>query len=356
METMEASATGPYADDEARWQAVLARDPAADAAFYYAVQSTGVFCRPTCPARRPQRAHVVFFTDPAAARRAGFRPCRRCVPERGCRPAEIVARARALLDGAERPPSLPALAAAVGVSPYHLQRLFRREVGLTPRQYAAARRRERLAAELRAGATVAEAQYAAGYGSSRAVYQEAPAALGMTPARYRDGGRGERIAYDIVDSPLGRLLLAATSRGVCALRFGDDEVLRDELAAEFPRAVLARDPAAVAPYVAAVRAYLGGAPAELSLPLDLHGSAFQQRVWAALQQIPAGETRSYAAVAQALGAPTAVRAVARACATNPVAVAVPCHRVVRSDGDLSGYRWGRARKEALLALEARRER
>jgi AraC family transcriptional regulator of adaptative response/methylated-DNA-[protein]-cysteine methyltransferase len=275
-----------------------------------------------------------------AARRAGYRPCRRCTPEGQSPPARLVARACALLDAAETVPSLAALAAAVGCSPYHLHRLFRRIVGLTPRQYAAVRRRQRLQRALRAGEAVAAALYA-----------EASAALGMTPGRYRAGGRGERIAYDVVDSPLGRLLVAATARGVCALRFGDDAALRRELAAEFPRATLVPDPAAVAPYVAAVRAYLTGGLLLPDVPLDLRGTLFQQRVWAALREIPAGETRSYAAVARALGQPSAARAVARACAANPVAVLVPCHRVVRGDGGLSGYRWGVERKRALLALE-----
>jgi AraC family transcriptional regulator of adaptative response/methylated-DNA-[protein]-cysteine methyltransferase len=348
---MQASVAQPYPDDAARWRAVLARDPAADGAFCYAVRTTGVFCRPTCPARRPRRDRVVFFDSPAAARRAGYRPCRRCAPETESRPQRLVAQACALLDTAAPAPSLAALAAAVGSSPYHLHRLFRRAVGLTPRQYAAVRRRQRLQTALRAGEAVAAAQYAAGYGSSRALYAEASAALGMPPARYRAGGRGERIAYDLVDSPLGRLLVAATARGVCALRFGDDAALRRELAAEFPHAALVHDPAAVAPYVAAVRAYLAGGPLAPDVPLDLRGTLFQQRVWAALREIPAGETRSYAAVARALGQPGGARAVARACAANPVAVLVPCHRVVRGDGGLSGYRWGVERKRALLALE-----
>jgi AraC family transcriptional regulator of adaptative response/methylated-DNA-[protein]-cysteine methyltransferase len=347
---MHAAAIQPYATDEARWEAVVSRDPAAEGAFYYGVRSTGIYCRPTCPARRPRRDNVVFFDTAEGAERAGFRACRRCEPGQVSARQQMIARVQHLLDTMEPTPSLARLGEAVGLSPAHLQRAFKRATGLSPREYAAARRGRRLRAGLRNGASVTEAMYDAGYGSPRALYEAAPAELGMSPSAYRRGGQGQRIAYAVTESPLGPLLLAATDRGVCVLRFGAD-VRVQELRAEFPRATLVHDPAAVAGYTEAVLAYLGGREARLDAPLDVRATAFQQRVWAALREIPYGETRSYSEVARSIGAPSAVRAVARACATNPVALIVPCHRVVRASGDLGGYRWGLERKQALLDRE-----
>ena len=340
-----------FADDATRWQAVLGRDPAADGVFYYGVRSTGVYCRPTCPSRRPRRDNVAFFGTPEAAERAGFRACQRCHPTAVSAQQQAVARVQHLLETVEPTPSLAELGEAVGLSPQHLQRTFKRTTGLSPKEYTDARRAERLKAGLQNGASVTEALYDAGYGSSRAVYDAAGAHLGMTPSAYRRGGRGERVAYALTDSPLGRLLVAATDRGVCAVRFGEDDGLVRGLQAEFPQATLVADPAAVEPYSRAVLEHLAGRQPRLDLPLDVQASAFAQRVWAALRAIPYGETRSYREVAQMIGAPNAVRAVARACATNPVAVVVPCHRVVRTGGALSGYRWGVERKRALLDRE-----
>jgi AraC family transcriptional regulator of adaptative response/methylated-DNA-[protein]-cysteine methyltransferase len=265
-----------------------------------------------------------------------------------------VAQAQRLLDEAESTPTLGELGEAVGMSPFHLQRVFKRATGLSPREYAAARRTERLKAALRRGKDVTNALYDAGYGSSRALYARAQEHLGMSPATYRRGGAGQQIAYAIEDSPLGRLLVAATDKGICALRFGDDDTsLERELRTEFPQATLARDASAVRPYVRPVVDHLQGQHTQLELPLDVQASAFQQRVWAALRDIPYGQTRSYSQLAQMIGEPSAVRAVARACATNPVALVVPCHRVVRTGGALGGYRWGLERKRALLEREHR---
>lgn len=349
METAEQH--GAYANDDTRWEAVLGRDPAADGVFYYGVTSTGVYCRPTCPARRPQRERVAFFTALEAAEQAGFRPCRRCHPSEVSTQQQVVARLQTLLDTAERAPSLAALGQEVGLSPAHLQRVFKRATGLSPREYVAARRAERLKTALRRGSPVTAALYDAGYGSNRALYAAAPEQLGMSPASYRNGGAGERIAYGVFESPLGRMLIAATERGICALRFGEDTVLEAELRAEFPRATLECDDAVVAPYAQAVTEHLEGRRRDLVLPTDVQASAFQRRVWAALRQIPYGQTRSYSELAQMIGEPNAARAVARACATNPVAVVVPCHRVVRTGGALGGFRWGLDRKRRLLAQE-----
>lgn len=348
---MSAATPQLYQDDAARWQAVLARDAAADGRFYYAVRSTGVYCRPTCPARRPSRQNVVFFDAPEAAERAGYRSCRRCYPTEISAQQQAIAEVQRLLDGAGAAPSLRALGEAVGLSPYHLQRLFKRATGLSPRQYAAARRTERLKAELKRGSRVTAALYDAGYGSSRALYDSAHEEFGMNPSTYRNGGQGERIAYALTDCPLGRALVAATDKGVCAVYFGDDATLLRELHAEFPRAALVPDAAAVAPYTEAVLDHLAGRPTGPMVPLDARGTAFQHRVWAALREIPYGETRTYSELAAMVGAPGAARAVARACATNPVSLLVPCHRIVRTGGQLSGYRWGVDRKRRLLEQE-----
>ena len=348
---MKAPAAQPYPNDDARWQAVLTRDAAANGVFCYAVRSTGIYCRPTCPSRRPRRERVVFFDAPETAERAGFRPCRRCRPNEVSAWQQAVARVQHLLDSVEPTPSLAALGEAVGLSPFHLQRVFKQATGLSPRQYVAAQRAQRLKARLKDGASVTEALYEAGYGSSRALYDTAHAQLGMRPRAYKNGGEGERIAYALVDSPLGRMLVAGTDKGLCALYLGEGAALLRELQREFPRARVEHDPVAIAPYTQVLLDYLEGQPQSLDLPLDVRRTAFQERVWAALREIPCGETRTYGELAQMLGVPGAARAVARACATNPVSLVVPCHRVVGARGDLRGYRWGVERKRTLLDRE-----
>lgn len=354
----------PAAETE-RWRrrAVEARDRAADGRFVFAVRTTGVYCRPSCPARRPKPQNVAFFDGPAAARAAGFRPCRRCHPDRAAAESPqsaLLRRACALLaaDGPEAP-SLAAVAAELGLSPAALSRLFRRELGVAPREWRAQRRRDRFKAALKDGQDVAAATYDAGYGSASRVYEDADAALGMTPATYRKGGAGATIAYAVADCVLGRLLVAATARGICAVFLGDSEAaLRRALAADFPAATLVPDDAALRGRIAAVLARLEGRkPTGLAapdLPLDIRATAFQWRVWRALTEIPAGQTRSYGEIAAAIGQPGAARAVGRACATNPLSIIVPCHRAVGGDGALTGYRWDVSRKRKLLTLEKKR--
>lgn len=294
---------------------------------------------------------MLFFATPAEAEQAGFRPCLRCRPGAVSAQQQVVARVRQLLEESDPAPTLAELGQAVGMSPFHLQRLFKQATGLSPRQYAAARRAERLKQELRQGASVTTALYDAGYGSARALYADAHRQLGMSPGSYRKGGQGQQIAYGFSDTPIGRMLIAATSKGICAVRFGADEPLLAELRSEFPRAEIVANQQAVEAYAEAVLAHLAGRDTRLDLPVDVDATAFQQRVWAALRAIPYGETRSYSEVAAMIGEPSAVRAVARACATNPVALVVPCHRVVRTGGALSGYRWGVERKRRLLDQE-----
>lgn len=338
-------------EDEA-WRAVLARDAARDGAFVYAVRTTGVYCRPSCPSRRPRRENVAFYAGPAEAERDGYRACARCGPGAPPGAEAAVRRAVALLDAAtDERLSLADLARSAGLSPFHLQRTFKRIVGLSPRAYQDARRLARFKERVRAGEAVGAATYDAGYGSSRGLYESARAGLGMTPAAYRKGGAGERIAYSTVATALGRLLVAATARGVCAVSLGDrDGALEEALREEFPRASIARDDGGIRRWLRAVERQLSGGPAA-DLPLDLRGTAFQLRVWEALRGIPRGETRSYGALAAELGAPRSARAVARACATNRIALLVPCHRVVRGEGTTGGYRWGAARKRAVLEGE-----
>ena len=345
--------------DEARWQAVLDRDAKSDGVFVYAVRSTGVFCRPSCPSRRPKRANVAFFDLPEAAAASGFRPCRRCRPEAvdSLDPAlKAVRKACRLIERQdEGTPTLAALGRAVGLSPWHLQRLFKRHLGISPRDYADARRLGRTRRALKDEANVGHAVYAAGFGSSSRLYERAASQLGMTPATYRKGGAGAAIYYATADSVLGRLLVAATASGVCFVALGDgDRALSRALEAEFPAATIAEDRQRLKPWLDATLRHLSGREPALDLPLDVRATAFQWRVWQALRAIPAGETRSYRAIAESLGEPRAARAVGRACATNPVAIAIPCHRAVREDGGLGGYRWGLKRKDALLERERRR--
>jgi len=343
-------------DEKACWEAVQRKDRRYDGAFVVAVRSTGVYCRPSCPSRLPLRKNVTFFPLPEAAEQAGFRPCKRCQPRdvQAVDPqVEMVQRACRYIDAhADALPSLDELGAQVSVSPYHLQRTFKSVMGITPRQYAEARRVDALKVELRNGGSVTDALYGAGYGSSSRLYERADAHLGMTPATYRKGGAGMHIGYTLVDSPLGRLLVAATGRGVCAVCLGDDDAaLKSALVAEYPNADLHADDGDLSDWVRAILAYLEGWQPHLDLPLDLQATALQRRVWQALQAISYGETRSYSQIAAAIGSPKAARAVARACATNPAALVIPCHRVVRENGDLGGYRWGLARKAALLEIE-----
>jgi len=351
-DAMKKTEPQPYVTDDARWKAVLSRDASADGAFYYAVHPTGIYCRPTCPSRRPLRAHVAFFEDIDSAERANFRPCLRCRPKEVSPQQRVVAHILQLLDTVEVPPSLAELSETVGLSSSHLQRVFRHATGLSPKQYATAQRLQRFKAGLKQGRSVTGAMYDAGYGSSRGLYEKASQQLGMAPRAYKRGGKAEQIAYTLTDSPIGRMLVAATTRGICAVYFGEDAALVQELRAEYPRAVLVRADDRLRSTVNAIREHLGhSGPRRLDLPIDVQATAFQSRVWDALREIPYGQTRSYAQIAEAIGEPRAVRAVARACATNPVAVVVPCHRVVRSDGKLGGYRWGVQRKRVVLDRE-----
>jgi AraC family transcriptional regulator of adaptative response/methylated-DNA-[protein]-cysteine methyltransferase len=339
---------------DARWRAVAERDASADGRFVYSVDTTGVYCRPGCPARRPREEHVAFHDTPADAERAGFRACLRCEPAGPppeAREASKIAALCRLLDSLE-PPSLDELGRAVGLSRTHVQRVFKAATGVTPREYAAERRAERLRASLGVATSVTEAAFAAGFGGLGRFYEATSRVLGMTPTDFREGGARQRIGYAFGASSLGEVLVAVTPRGVCAVFLGDDrQELTRALEGRFPRAELARADDALE---ATVRELVGlvEEPARATqLPLDVRGTAFQLRVWRALSAIPAGETRSYVELAAAAGVPRAVRAVAGACGANPVSVVIPCHRVVRADGALSGYRWGVERKRALLARE-----
>jgi AraC family transcriptional regulator of adaptative response/methylated-DNA-[protein]-cysteine methyltransferase len=347
-----------HKDEDARWAALLSRNADRAGPFLYAVVTTGIYCRPTCKARRPLAKNVRFFDTRAAAEEAGFRPCKKCRPDLAddmthSRHADLVRRACRMIERAEEAPDLATLAASAGLSPHHFHRVFKAVTGVTPKAYAAAHRMCAVQDRLSEGTPVTEALYDAGYGSSSRFYDGAEAMLGMAPARYRDGGAGVRIHYALADSVLGRTVVAASDRGLCAIAFGDDDAeLIGQLKARFPKAELEGDDAGFRRWVDQVIAFLSAPAAGLDLPLDIQGTAFQRRVWQALRDIPPGETRSYAEVARAIGQPSASRAVARACATNQLAVAVPCHRVVRGDGDVSGYRWGVERKRALLEREA----
>jgi AraC family transcriptional regulator of adaptative response/methylated-DNA-[protein]-cysteine methyltransferase len=343
----------PTSLDDQRWQAVVNRDAACDGQFVFAVRTTGVYCRPSCKCRQPLRQNVRFYDSPASAESDGFRACKRCAPDRLPFEAEIGARVCAFIDShLDERLTLDRLGQAVGLSPAHLQRVFKQVTGVSPRQYVEARRVGQLKANLRDGQPVAAALYDAGFSSSSRVYEEAADTLGMTPATYRKGGAGMLIRYTISECPLGYLLVGATERGLCAVSLGESPAAVEAwLQTDYPQAQLKRGDAALAGAVAQLVRHLAGELPHLDLPLDVQATAFQLRVWAALRQIPYGETRSYAQVAESLGEPTAARAVARACASNRVALVIPCHRVVRGDGDLSGYRWGVERKAHLLATE-----
>jgi len=338
-----------------RWKAVTERDRSADGAFVFAVRTTGVYCRPGCSSRAPRRENVSFFARWEEAEGAGFRACKRCAPNSAEPNAALalVQRACRRIESAEHPLRLSELAGEAGLSPFHFQRLFKRQVGVTPRAYGDAARRRRFQDGLLSGdGSVTDAIYAAGFGSGTRAYDTAPATLGMLPSAYRAGGRGERITFGMVHTPLGYLAVAKTLRGVCALELGDDaERVRAAIAARFPRAELSEDEHALRAELAAAGAYVERPAEGLSLPLDVRGTAFQQRVWSALTQVPAGSTIAYSELARQVGNPRATRAVASACAANPVALAIPCHRAVRSDGAPGEYRWGAERKRTLLRGE-----
>jgi AraC family transcriptional regulator of adaptative response/methylated-DNA-[protein]-cysteine methyltransferase len=340
-----------------RWRAVMRRDRQADGRFVYAVRSTGIYCRPSCPSRRPRRDRVLFFGSSGAAEAAGFRACRRCRPQEAASAdpwPNRIERACAYLAGAGTTVPLARLARRIGVSPYHLQRTFRRLVGLTPREYADACRLDRAKRALRKGSRVTIAVVDAGYGSGSRFYERAAPLLGMSPATYRRGGAGLVIRYAVVDSPLGRLLVAATGRGVCSVTMGSStrQVTR-LLAREYPAAVRTADAGGtLARWAHRIVAHLEGRLPRPDLPLDVRATAFQWQVWTALAAIPRGDTRTYVQVARSIGRPSAARAVGRACASNPVAFLIPCHRAVPAAGGVGGYRWGVSRKKALLAREA----
>ena len=335
------------------WQATLARDSRADGSFVLAVRSTHIYCRPSCPARRPLRRNVTFFRTREEAENQGYRPCLRCRPNEIAGPVALVQRAASqLAESSEESVRLGVLARTLGTTQTTLRRAFLRVTGLKPRELAEALRIKRFKAMLRAGKSITDALYETGYGSSSRVYERSNAQLGMTPATYQKGGKGMKIGYSIAKSPLGKVLVAATERGVSAVYFGDAEnAMIAELRVEYPRAeiVLATD--SFQRWVREIVQRIEGKQPRLELPLDLQATAFQRRVWQELQRIPRGRTRTYSQVARSLGRPKAVRAVARACATNPVSIVVPCHRVIREDGKLAGYRWGLSRKEQLLRKE-----
>ena len=339
-----------------RWAAVVARDPRADGKFFYSVKTTGVYCRPSCGARRARHENVAFHVTSAAAERAGFRPCKRCKPDQAplaARHAATVARICRCIEGAETLPSLAALAKEARLSPYHFHRVFKSVSGLTPRAYAAAHRAERVRRELGRSRTVTAAIFDAGFNSGGRFYAAADDLLGMTPTHYRAGGGGTQIRFAVGECSLGSILAARSEKGVCAILLGDDpDELARELQDRFPRAHLIGADAEFEALVAKIVGFVEAPALGLDLPLDVRGTAFQQRVWQALRKIPVGSTASYSDIARRIGAPKSVRAVAQACAANAIALAIPCHRVIRHDGALSGYRWGVERKRALLEREA----
>jgi AraC family transcriptional regulator of adaptative response/methylated-DNA-[protein]-cysteine methyltransferase len=337
----------PLAEDQA-WIAFEARDRAYDGRFFVAVSTTRIYCRPSCPARRPRRENATIFHDEDTVRAAGFRPCLRCKPNQVARDRAAVAEAVRLIEGAETPRRLEELAAAVGYAPHHFQRLFTRDLGVSPAAYARALRSRRAERTLEESATVTDAIYDAGYSAPSRFYEEAGTRLGMTPSVWRDGGRGVTIRFTVVDSPLGPLLIAATDRGICRLTFDEDG---SALRRRFPHATIQADDGAMGELVNGVLQAVATPCTMPDLPLDVAGTAFQQAVWAELRKIPPGETRSYAEIAAAVGQPGAVRAVGTANGSNPVAVLVPCHRVIRSDGSLGGYAGGLDRKRQLLRAE-----
>ncbi|MGC2248366.1 MAG: bifunctional DNA-binding transcriptional regulator/O6-methylguanine-DNA methyltransferase Ada [Terriglobales bacterium] len=346
---------GDRLGESRRWQAVLERDRALDGAFVFAVSSTGVFCRPSCPARRPRRENVAFFEHATAAERAGYRACLRCRPKAvDGNPQSALVReiCRYIEQHIEDRITLAVLASKFRRSAFHLQRMFKSVLGVSPKAYIDACRLRQVKQSLQAGHDVTTSLYAAGYGASSRLYERTAAQLGMTPEKYRRGAMAAVVRFTLAPSPLGRMLIAATDKGICSIQFADsDEELQQGLMREFPFAARRRDDTALAEWRVSLGHLMAGQDAHPSLPLDIRATAFQRRVWEHLQRIPRGETQSYSTVAKKIGMPKTTRAVARACATNPVAIAIPCHRVVREGGELGGYRWGIERKEQLLAME-----
>ena len=357
MTTRKAAQVGAATTQDPRWAQVAARDKAADGLFWYAVATTGVYCRPSCPSRTAKPANISFHDSPAAAEAAGFRACRRCNPKGlsvGAENAAIIARACRAIEAVEQPPSLAALAGAADLSPAYFHRLFKAVTGVTPKAYAGAHRAARVRAALGMASTVTEAIYGAGYNSNGRFYAASTGMLGMTPRRYRAGGAREALRFAVGQCALGAILVASSAQGVAAILIGDDpDALARDLQDRFPNADLVGGDPAFEALVARVVGFVEAPGAGLDLPLDIRGTAFQQRVWQALRDIPAGATATYTDIAARIGSPRAVRAVAGACAANALAVAIPCHRVIRHDGGLSGYRWGVERKRDLLAREAR---
>src|ERR1700722_2057854 len=355
-ETRQVDAARAPARDEERWQAVERRDPAFDGKFLFAVRTTGIYCRPSCASRPAKRENVTFFETGAQAEKAGYRACKRCRPDQLGAPdpqMQAVKRACARIETAEEAPKLAELAVSAGLSPYHFHRVFKALTCVTPKAYAAETRARRAADKLRTAETVTEAIYDAGFNSSSRFYENTDARLGMTPGAVRRGGAGTVIRFAVGEASLGAVLVAATDKGVCAITLGDDpDALVRDLQDRFPNADFEGGDAEFERTVAEVVGLVEAPGQRLDLPLDIRGTAFQQKVWAALSAIPAGKTATYTEIARAIGQPTAVRAVAQACGANPLAIAIPCHRVVRSDGDLSGYRWGVERKRKLIDREA----
>jgi AraC family transcriptional regulator of adaptative response/methylated-DNA-[protein]-cysteine methyltransferase len=344
-------------ENDPRWASVLERSAEADGTFFYSVRTTGTYCRPSCPSRLARPENVRFHATRQDAERAGFRPCKRCKPDQPSlaeQHAALVTQACRLIEGTESIPSLEELASRAGMSVFHFHRVFKAATGLTPRDYAAAHRGARVRKELGRAATVSAAIYDSGYGSNGRFYGESEQVLGMTPTTYRAGGVNAAIRFAIGECSLGSILVAMSERGVCAILLGDDpDALARDFQDRFPRATLIGGDAEFERLVSQVVGFVEAPGLGLELPLDVRGTAFQQRVWQALREIPAGTTASYTEIARRIGSPTSVRAVAQACGANPLAVAIPCHRVIRTDGGLSGYRWGVERKRALLQREAR---
>ena len=355
-QTMQTSMARQFSSDDERWAAVANRNHAAVGEFVYCVTTTGVYCRPGCAARRPRRENVRFHASCEDAEAAGFRPCRRCRPNEPSlaeRHARSVAAACRLVETAEEPPDLDSLAQAAGMSRFHFHRVFKAVTGFTPRAYAAARRADRTRKALRTSRTVTEAIYDSGFNSSGRFYAASPEMLGMAPAVFRGGGAGETIRFAVGECSLGSILVAATAKGVCAILLGDGPAeLVHEMEDRFPRAELIGGDREFESLVARIVGLVEAPVPGVDLPLDIRGTTFQRRIWLALRDLPAGTTASYSEIADRVGSPNAARAVARACAANPIAVAIPCHRVIRNDGTLGGYRWGVERKRALLAREA----